>query len=86
MVACGLSAINPRCSPRRSFNECWPSGVFKRRVLFLWGKGFHFVAKVIETVDEERRSIGKALGYELMPVGKHFMPQDLVHRGIFGRP
>ena len=72
VVACGLSAMNP---------VVHPAGVLMNAGRVEYSRGeFYFyeegvsssVAKVIETVDEERRSIGKALGYELMPVGEAF--------------
>jgi len=81
VVACGLSAMNP---------VVHPAGVLMNAGRVEYSRGeFYFyeegvsasVAKVIETVDEERRSIGKALGYELMPVGEAFHAAGFGPRG-----
>jgi len=72
VVACGLSAGNP---------VIHPAGVIMNAGRVEYSRGeFYFyeegvsksVAKVIMTLDEERRNIGKALGYDLLPVNEGF--------------
>ncbi|MED5409973.1 MAG: NAD/NADP octopine/nopaline dehydrogenase family protein [Chloroflexota bacterium] len=71
-LECGLSAMNP---------VVHPAGVLMNAGRVEYSRGdFYFyeegvsssVAKVIETVDVERRAIGTALGYELLPVAEGF--------------
>jgi opine dehydrogenase len=71
-LACGLSAINP---------VVHPAGVLMNAGRIEYSRGeFYFyeegvtpsVAQVIAAVDEERRAIGRALGYELAPVEQAF--------------
>lgn len=78
VMACGLSAMNP---------VVHPAGVLMNAGRIEYSQGeFHFyeegvspsVARVIMQVDEERRRIGAALGYELLPVHEAF------HRAGFG--
>lgn len=78
VMACGLSAMNP---------VVHPAGVLMNAGRIEYSRGeFYFyeegvspsVAKVIMQVDEERRRIGAALGYELLPVHEAF------HRAGFG--
>ncbi len=78
VMACGLSAMNP---------VVHPAGVLMNAGRIEYARGeFYFyeegvspsVAKVIMQVDEERRRIGAALGYELLPVHEAF------HRAGFG--
>jgi opine dehydrogenase len=77
-MACGLSAMNP---------VVHPAGVLMNAGRIEYSRGeFYFyeegvspaVARVIMQVDEERRRIGAALGYELLPVHEAF------HRAGFG--
>lgn len=78
VMACGLSAMNP---------VVHPAGVLMNAGRIEYSRGeFYFyeegvspsVARVIMQVDEERRRIGAALGYELLPVHEAF------HRAGFG--
>jgi opine dehydrogenase len=78
VMACGLSAMNP---------VVHPAGVLMNAGRIEYSRGeFYFyeegvspsVAKVIGQVDQERRRIGAALGYELLPVHEAF------HRAGFG--
>ena len=78
VLACGLSAMNP---------VVHPAGVLMNAGRIEYARGeFYFyeegvspsVAKVIMQVDEERRRIGAALGYQLLPVHEAF------HRAGFG--
>lgn len=78
VLACGLSAMNP---------VVHPAGVLMNagRVEYARGEFYFYeegvspaVARVIVQVDEERRRIGAALGYELLPVNEAF------HRAGFG--
>ena len=77
-LECGLSAMNPIVHP---------AGVLMNAGRVEYSRGeFYFyeegvsgsVAKAIEAVDEERRNIGKALGYDLIPVAEAF------HQAGFG--
>jgi len=77
-MACGLSAMNP---------VVHPAGVLMNAGRIEYARGeFYFyeegvtpsVVKVILQVDEERRQIGRALGYDLLPVHAVF------HRAGFG--
>ena len=77
-MACGLSAVNP---------VIHPAGVLMNAGRVEYSRGeFYFyeegvspsVANVIMQVDKERRDIGKALGYELLPANEAF------HRAGFG--
>jgi opine dehydrogenase len=77
-MACGLSAMNP---------VVHPAGVLMNAGRIEYSRGeFYFyeegvspsVARVIMQVDEERRRLGAALGYELLPVHEAF------HRAGFG--
>jgi len=72
VMACGLSAMNP---------VVHPAGVLMNAGRVEYSRGeFYFyeegvtrsVAKVIMQVDEERREVGRALGYDLSPVNKGF--------------
>lgn len=72
VLACGLSAGNPIVHP---------AGVLMNagRVEYSHGEFYFYeegvsqsVAKVIMAVDQERRDIGKALGYDLLPVNEAF--------------
>ncbi|MBN1687022.1 MAG: NAD/NADP octopine/nopaline dehydrogenase family protein [Spirochaetales bacterium] len=72
VLACGLSAGNP---------VVHPAGVILNAGRVEYSRGeFYFyeegvsqsVAKVIMTLDQERRDIGKALGYDLLPVNESF--------------
>lgn len=78
VMACGLSAMNP---------VVHPAGVLMNAGRIEYARGeFYFyeegvspsVARVIMQVDEERRHIGAALGYDLLPVHEAF------HRAGFG--
>ncbi|MBM3278112.1 MAG: NAD/NADP octopine/nopaline dehydrogenase family protein [Candidatus Handelsmanbacteria bacterium] len=78
VMACGLSAMNP---------VVHPAGVLMNAGRIEYSRGeFYFyeegvspaVARVIMQVDEERRRIGAALGYDLLPVHEAF------HRAGFG--
>ncbi len=78
VMACGLSAVNP---------VVHPAGVLMNAGRVEYSRGeFYFyeegvspsVAKVIMQVDSERREIGAALGYELLPVDEAF------HQAGFG--
>ena len=77
-MACGLSAANP---------VVHPAGVLMNAGRLEYSRGeFYFyeegvsptVAEVIMEVDKERREIGKALGYDLLPANEAF------HRAGFG--
>ena len=77
-MACGLSAINP---------VVHPAGVLMNAGRIEYSRGeFYFyeegvspsVAKVIMQVDDERRAIGRALGYDLIPANEAF------HQAGFG--
>jgi len=72
VMACGLSAVNP---------VVHPAGVLLNAGRIEYSRGeFYFyeegvspsVAKVIMRVDKERRDIGEALGYDLVPVDEAF--------------
>lgn len=72
VMAAGLSAINP---------VVHPAGVLMNAGRIEYSRGeFYFyeegvspsVAKVIMQVDDERRAIGSALGYELLPANEGF--------------
>jgi len=72
VVECGLSAMNP---------VVHPAGVLMNAGRIEYSRGeFYFyeegvsksVAMVIEEVDSERRRIGRALGYDLIPVHSAF--------------
>ena len=72
VMACGLSAMNP---------VVHPAGVLLNAGRVEYSKGeFYFyeegvtpsVAKVIWQVDEERRAVARALGYDLCPVDEAF--------------
>lgn len=72
VLAAGLSAINP---------VVHPAGVLMNAGRIEYSRGeFYFyeegvspsVAKVIMQVDDERRAIGSALGYELLPANEGF--------------
>ena len=78
VLECGLSAMNP---------VVHPAGVLLNAGRVEYSRGeFHFyeegvsrsVAKVIMRVDEERRAIGGALGYDLVPANEAF------HKAGFG--
>ena len=78
VMACGLSAINP---------VVHPAGVVMNAGRIEYSRGeFYFyeegitpsVAKVIMQVDQERRDIGKAMGYNLIPADEAF------HKAGFG--
>ena len=80
-LECGLSAMNP---------VVHPAGVLMNAGRVEYSRGdFYFyeegvsssVAKVIETVDVERRAIGTALGYELVPVAEGFHEAGFGPRG-----
>lgn len=71
-VACGLSAMNP---------VVHPAGVLMNAGRVEYSRGdFYFydegvsptVAKVIMRVDAERRAVGEALGYDLIPADEAF--------------
>lgn len=77
-MACGLSSMNP---------VVHPAGVLMNAGRVEYSRGeFYFyaegvspsVAKVIMQVDEERRSIGQVLGYDLLSVNEGF------HKAGFG--
>ncbi len=77
-MACGLSAVNP---------VVHPAGVLMNAGRIEYSRGeFYFyeegvspsVADVIMRVDAERRDIGRALGYDLLPANEAF------HRAGFG--
>jgi len=77
-MACGLSAMNP---------VVHPAGVLMNagRIEYARGEFFFYeegvspsVARVIMQVDAERRAIGHALGYNLLPADEAF------HRAGFG--
>tara|TARA_Y100000590_G_scaffold455250_1_gene603520 strand:- start:241 stop:1335 length:1095 start_codon:yes stop_codon:yes gene_type:complete len=77
-MACGLSSMNP---------VVHPAGVLMNAGRIEYSRGeFYFyaegvsssVAKVIMQVDDERRSIGTTLGYNLIPVNEGF------HQAGFG--
>jgi opine dehydrogenase len=77
-LACGLSSANP---------VVHPAGVLMNAGRIEYSRGeFYFyeegvsqsVARVIMEVDQERRNIGKALGYDLVPADEAF------HRAGFG--
>ena len=81
VVACGLSAMNP---------VVHPAGVLMNAGRIEYSKGeFYFyeegvtpsVARVIEAVDDERRRIGTALGYDLTPVAEAFHAAGFGPRG-----
>ncbi|MGZ0170571.1 MAG: NAD/NADP octopine/nopaline dehydrogenase family protein [Planctomycetales bacterium] len=72
VMACGLSAMNP---------VVHPAGVLMNAGRVEYSRGeFYFyeegvtptVANVIMKVDEERRAVGRALGYELKPANEAF--------------
>lgn len=78
VLACGLSAMNP---------VVHPAGVLMNAGRVEYSRGdFYFyeegvsptVAQVIYGVDAERRAIGRALGFDLLPVDEAF------HNGGFG--
>ncbi|MAR86607.1 MAG: hypothetical protein CL713_05145 [Chloroflexi bacterium] len=80
-LECGLSAMNP---------VVHPAGVLMNAGRVEYSRGdFYFyeegvsssVAKVIEAVDVERRAIGTALGYELVPVAEGFHEAGFGPRG-----
>ena len=77
-LACGLSSANP---------VVHPAGVLMNAGRIEYSRGeFYFyeegvsqsVARVIMALDQERRNIGKALGYDLVPADEAF------HRAGFG--
>ena len=77
-MACGLSSVNP---------VIHPAGVLMNAGRVEYSRGeFYFyeegvspsVAKVIMQVDRERREIGKALGYDLLPAN------EALYRAGFG--
>src|SRR5262249_52026358 len=72
VLACGLSAMNP---------VVHPAGVLMNagRVEHARGEFYFYeegvtlaVCEVIEAVDVERRAIGRALGFQLLPVSEAF--------------
>ena len=72
VMACGLSAVNP---------VVHPAGVLMNAGRIEYSRGnFYFyeegvspsVANVVMQVDSERRNIGRALGYDLLPVDEAF--------------
>jgi opine dehydrogenase len=72
VMACGLSAMNP---------VVHPAGVLMNAGRVEYSRGeFYFyeegvtptVAKVVMRIDEERRVVGSALGYELKPANEAF--------------
>ena len=78
VMAAGMSAINP---------VVHPAGVLMNAGRIEYSRGeFYFyeegvspsVAKVITQVDEERRAVGSALGYDLLPASEGF------HKAGFG--
>ena len=78
VLQCGLSSMNP---------VVHPAGVLMNAGRIEYSRGeFYFyeegvsksVATVIEAVDSERMAVGKALGYDLIPVGESF------HKAGFG--
>ena len=78
VMACGLSAMNP---------VVHPPGVLMNAGRVEYSRGeFYFyeegvspsVARVIMEVDRERREVGRALGYDLVPANEAF------HRAGFG--
>ena len=78
VVACGLSAANP---------VVHPAGVLINAGRIEYSRGeFYFyeegvspsVAKVIMQVDDERRAVGRSLGYDLLPAN------DVFHQAGFG--
>ena len=80
-MACGLSAINP---------VVHPAGVLMNAGRIEYSRGeFYFyeegvspsVAKVIMQVDDERRAIGQALGYDLIPANEAFHQAGFGPRG-----
>jgi opine dehydrogenase len=81
VAACGLSAVNP---------VVHPAGVLMNAGRIEYSRGeFYFyeegvspsVAKVIMQVDEERRAIGRALGYDLLPANEGFHQAGFGPRG-----
>lgn len=72
VLACGLSAMNP---------VVHPAGVLMNAGRIEYSKGdFYFyeegvtpaVCELINAIDAERRAIGKALGFDLLPVNEAF--------------
>ncbi len=81
VLVCGLSAGNP---------VVHPAGVLMNagRVEYSHGEFYFYeegvsqsVAKVIMAVDQERRDIGKALGYDLLPINEAFHAAGFGPRG-----
>lgn len=78
VVACGLSAMNPIVHPAGVLMN---AGRVERSrgEFYFYDEGVtETVAKVIMKVDDERRAIGTALGYDLIPANEAF------HRAGFG--
>jgi opine dehydrogenase len=80
-MACGLSSANP---------VVHPAGVLLNAGRIEYSRGeFYFyeegvsesVAKVIMQVDAERRAVGKALGYDLLPINEAFHAAGLGPKG-----
>ena len=72
VVACGLSAMNPVVHPAGLLMN---AGRVERSrgEFYFYDEGItEAVARVIMTVDEERRAIGSALGYDLLPANEAF--------------
>jgi opine dehydrogenase len=81
VLACGLSAMNP---------VVHPAGVLMNAGRIEYARGeFHFyeegvtpaVCSVISEVDTERRAIGRALGFDLLPVEAAFHAAGFGPRG-----
>jgi opine dehydrogenase len=81
VMACGLSAMNP---------VVHPPGVLMNAGRIEYARGeFYFyeegvtpsVVRVIMALDEERRAIGRALGYDLTPVHEAFAAAGFGPRG-----
>jgi opine dehydrogenase len=72
VIACGLSAMNPVVHPAGLLLN---AGRVERSrgEFYFYDEGItETVAKVIMKVDDERRAIGAALGYDLMPANEAF--------------
>ena len=81
VMACGLSSMNPVVHPA---GVRMNAGRIERShgEFYFYEEGVTpAVARAIMAVDDERRAIGKALGYELMPVNEAFHQAGFGPRG-----
>ncbi len=72
VMACGLSSFNPVVHPAGVLMNVGRLE-YSRGDFYFYEEGVsHTVAEVIMTVDEERRSVGKMLGYDLLTADEGF--------------